>query len=275
MIMIFLLEECNFNCEHCVREDEPMSKGYKLSFDQLTKCLQDCQNLQTVEWVHFSGGEPTLWTENDHDLVDLLIEISKAGFEPGFTTNGSYFDSYSKLNDFFDKYFDNADKKLKLYFSIDTFHNNYDVEIGRAEALDNVINYRKDLPAEKGKLMDITVIVTISKDINSLLPDKMVEYYRSQDVDFNFVPLIPEGRARSFSHLCPDLRSDNPEDLGAYLPYHQKGKYDLVKSNIILIDDDYYIYKYDHRIEITDRWQKFAKLGHLAEKINGGRNRNL
>jgi MoaA/NifB/PqqE/SkfB family radical SAM enzyme len=244
-----------------------MLKGYKLSFDQLTKCIIECQNLKSVEWVHFSGGEPTLWTEGDRDLVDLLLEISKAGFEPGFTTNGSMFLDYTKCKDFFDKYFNNADKKIRLYISIDTFHNNFNFESGRAECLDNVIKYKLQLSPEKTKLLDIVVLVTISKDPGSLLPDKMVKHYQSQDVDFNFVPLIAEGKARSFSSICPDLKSETPEDLGAYYPYHQKGRYDFVKSDIILIDDDYYIYKYDHGIEITDRWHKFTKLGHLVENI--------
>ena len=63
LMMIFLLEECNFSCNHCVREDEPMPINYKLTFEQLKLCLTDCQTLETIEWVHFSGGEPTLWTD--------------------------------------------------------------------------------------------------------------------------------------------------------------------------------------------------------------------
>jgi MoaA/NifB/PqqE/SkfB family radical SAM enzyme len=101
LMMIFLLEECNFSCDHCVREDEPMHPGYKLSFEQLKMCLSDCHSLQSIEWVHFSGGEPTLWTDGKRDMVDLLIEISRAGFEPGFITNGSNFMITANVTSFF------------------------------------------------------------------------------------------------------------------------------------------------------------------------------
>jgi len=88
LIMIFLLEECNNDCPHCVRTDEPMLPGYKLYSEQLKICLEDCKKLESIEWVHFSGGEPTIWREGALGLVDLLIAISDAGFDPGFTTNG-------------------------------------------------------------------------------------------------------------------------------------------------------------------------------------------
>ena len=40
-MMIFLLEECNFSCDHCVRCDEPMAPGYTLTYEQLNTCLSD------------------------------------------------------------------------------------------------------------------------------------------------------------------------------------------------------------------------------------------
>ena len=71
LMMLFLLEECNFACPHCVRDEEPMPPGYRLTFEQLRACLRDCRGLPSVSWVHFSGGEPTLWEEAGLDLVDL------------------------------------------------------------------------------------------------------------------------------------------------------------------------------------------------------------
>ncbi len=264
-MMIFLLEECNFSCDHCVREDEPMPPGYKLSFEQLKTCLEDCKNLKTIEWVHFSGGEPTLWTEGERDLADLFIEISKAGFEPGFTTNGGNFVDYTECRSFFKKYLDNANKRLRLYISIDTFHRNFDVGKGRAKSLDNVLGCKRDMPSEKGELLNVIVLVTVSKDSRSLLPDEMIVHYESQGVEFNFIPLDLKGKAKSMGDLYPDLESDNPEDLGAYYPFHKKKKGRVVKSNLVLIGNDYYIY--DYGVEFTQHWHKVARLGHLAEKI--------
>ncbi|RKY57485.1 MAG: hypothetical protein DRP96_09875 [Candidatus Neomarinimicrobiota bacterium] len=85
LMMILLLEECNFSCVHCIREDEPMDAGYKLSYNQFKVCLSDCRRLESVSWVHFSGGEPTLWKEGNRSLIDLLLEISIKGFISGFT----------------------------------------------------------------------------------------------------------------------------------------------------------------------------------------------
>ena len=123
------------------------------------------------------------------------------------------------------------------------------------------------MPSEKGKLLKIIVLVTISKDIKSLLPDEMVDYYESQGVEFNFIPLDLKGKAKSISHLCPNLESNKPEDMGAYYPFHQKKNAREVKSNLILIDNDYYLYDYDYSVEFKQRWHKVAQLGHLAEKI--------
>jgi len=260
LMMIFLLEDCNFSCPHCVLEDEPMYPGYKFSFEQLKMCLSDCHKLQSIQWVHFSGGEPTLWTDGKRNLTDLLIEISKADFEPGFTTNGSYFVNYNKCYDLFQKYLNGANKPLHLYLSIDTFHNNFDVKKGRAKSLDNVIKCKNNMPPEKAKLLNIILVAVISKDSKSLLPDEMIEHYELFGVKFVFVPLQLKGKAKSFAHLCPDLSSDKPEDLGAYYRFHPKEiqKKTNETSNIVLIDNDYYL---------PDPWRKVARLGHLPEKV--------
>jgi len=269
LMMVFLLEECNFSCNHCVVEDEPMPIGYKLSFEQLKMCLSDCQSLETVEWVHFSGGEPTLWREGNLDLVDLLIEISKAGFEPGFTTNGSYFNDYTKCNELFQRYFNNSNKSLRLSISIDTFHQNFNVPKGRAKSLDNVVQYKLTLPSEKKELLNVNIITTISKDHKSLLPKKMINYYQSLGLTFYFLPLKAVGKAKSLSHLCPNLESEKQEELGAFYLFHQKGnKEEDETSNIVLIGNDYYWPQPRRKNKsIGYDFKKIGSLGHLPLKI--------
>jgi MoaA/NifB/PqqE/SkfB family radical SAM enzyme len=243
-----------------------MPHGYKLSFEQLQRCLADCRKLSTVKWVHFSGGEPTLWTDGERTIADLLIEISKTGFEPGFTTNGGNFDNFNECNKLIQKYLDYANKPLRLYLSIDTFHQNFDIKSGRAKGLDNIIKCKNDQSIEIGKLLKITVISTISKDSKSLLPNQMIEHYESLGITFNFIPLRPKGKAKSFLHLCPDLDSNHQEDIGAYYQFHIKRKEQEIKSNIVLIGDDYYL---------PDSWSKIAKLGHLSKEIIEEFNVNL
>lgn len=264
-MMIFLLEECNFSCSHCVREDEPMGPDYRLSFGQLQLCLSDCRSLDSVRWVHFSGGEPTLWTDGNHDLVDLLLEISDAGFTPGFTTNGSHFANYDLCHDFFEKYLDGSAMPLRLYVSIDTFHNNFDAEKGRSQSLDNVIRCKTDMSPGKGELLNIAVAAVISKDARSLLPDEMIRHYESLGVTFSFVPLRCKGKGKKLSHLCPDLGSDKPEDLGAYYRFCQTGAQSKRNQEnldealcTVLIGDDYYV---------SWPWRKVAELGRLPDTI--------
>jgi MoaA/NifB/PqqE/SkfB family radical SAM enzyme len=266
LMMIILLEHCNFDCIHCIREDEPMDPGYKLSFEQLRLCLSDCRRLEGVRWVHFTGGEPTLWKEGDRKLIDLLLEISKAGYISGFTTNGSYFLNFGRCRDFFKGYLDNSSTPLRVYFSIDTFHKNFDPETGRAQCLENVTKFMRELPREKSDLLDITVLTVISKDSRSLLPDDMIRHYESSGISFGFVPLQLGGKARPFGHLCPDLDSDNPEDLGAYRQFYKdedrkkraetRSRYTANFMN--LIGDDYYFY---------DPWRNVGRLGHLPDSI--------
>ncbi len=261
LMMVFLLEECNLSCAHCVREEEPMPAGYRLEREQLTGCLADCASLESIRWVHFSGGEPTLWREGDLDLADLLVEISRAGLEPGFTTNGKAFEDYGICCDLFNRVLPYLERPVHLYLSIDTFHANFDVLTGRSLCLDNVLECRRAMPSKERGLLNINVAVVVSKDDSSLLPDGMVEHYRSLGVKVKVNPLKPKGLARSLAHLCPDLQSDRPEDLGAYYRYRTErlpeGE-DRAAANIVLIGEDYYF---------PDPWRKVARLGHLPPEL--------
>lgn len=275
-MMVFLLEECNFACPHCVREDEPMAPGYKLSFGQLQSCLADCRALGSIRRVHFSGGETTLWWEGDRDLVDLLVEIAAAGFTPGFISNGSSFCEYDRCYDFFGRYAEGSGVPLRFYLSIDTFHDNFDPETGRARSLDNVLRCKRELPGGKGHLLgEPQVVVIVSKDPGSLLPDDMIAHYQSQAVQFCFVPLRYIGRARSMRELCPDPDSDDPEELGAYQRYaparrRRPPKQDaehMAADYLILIGDDYYVHIGGGGGGGHDDWRKLATLGRFLDSI--------
>jgi molybdenum cofactor biosynthesis enzyme MoaA len=261
LMMVFLLEECNLSCAHCVREEEPMPSGYRLEHEQLTGCLADCASLESVRWVHFSGGEPTLWHEGELDLADLLLEIDRAGFAPGFTTNGVLLEDLERCRDLLGRVLPRIGRPLRLYLSIDTFHRNFDASTGRARCLDNVIVCTSSMPGAAGRMLDLNVLTVVSRDASSLLPDGMVEHYSDLGADFVFTPLKRKGLARSMAHLCPDLGSDRPEDLGAYHRYRPErlpeGDYGAV-ANMVLIGEDYYL---------PDPWRKIASLGHLPPEL--------
>jgi hypothetical protein len=121
---------------------------------------------------------------------------------------------------------------------------------------------KSNMPPERAKLINIVVVVVISRDCKSLLPDEMIDFYESLGVKFAFVPLLLQGKAKSFSHLCPNLSSNKQEDLGAYYRFRPKRiqkKSNDTSDNIVLIGTHYYLHK--------PRWRKVARLGHLPEKI--------
>jgi len=272
-LMIFLLEKCNFSCPHCIRGDEPMGAGYKLSFQQFQSCLAECRTLRNLRRVHFSGGETTLWREGNLDLVDLLLEIARSGFTPGFISNGSSFLQYERCYDFFKRYVEVSQMPLRFYLSIDTFHNNFDPESGRAQSLDNVLRCKRDLPANAGDLLgEPEVVVVVSKDSVSLLPVEMINHYQALGVRFSFVPLQYGGKARSIRDLCPELDKD---DLGAYQRYAPAYRRNYSTHNAqgviadypILIGDNYFVHIGIDDDSRNQKWRKIAKLGHLPEVI--------
>lgn len=260
LMMIFLLEECDLSCPHCVRPDEPMAPGYALTTAQLRGCLEDCQCLDVVRWVHFSGGEPTLWREGGLDLADLLVEIARAGFDPGFTTNGVAMSDARRCDDLLRRYFDRADARLRLFLSVDTFHGNFDAGTGRSQCLDNVARWREGMPPDRRGLLDATVLTVVSRDAASLLPEGMVEHYERLGLKFRFVPLKPKGRGRSLASLCPDTTSDRPEDLGAYRRFHAGGapRDPDEAANLVLVGDDYYL---------PDPWRRVGRIGGMPEEL--------
>jgi MoaA/NifB/PqqE/SkfB family radical SAM enzyme len=224
--------------------------------------------------VHFSGGEPTLWAEDGHGLVDLLLAISDAGFMPGFTTNGSAFLDYDSCNRFFRRYVDTASTPLRLYLSIDTFHQNFDPGTARARSLDNVLRCRKHLPKDRAGRLETNVLVTVSKEPASLLPEAMVAHYKSLGANFVFVPLVFKGRAKTLGDICPVLDSDDPDDLGAYARFHRKHTIDPAVeartheevSNLVLIGDAYYVARKGAE-RGTDGWLRIGRLGALPDDI--------
>jgi hypothetical protein len=259
--MVFLLEECNRSCPHCVREEEPMAPGYKLSHTQLRQCLADCDRLESLHWVHFSGGEPTLWSDGDRDLTDALLEVEQAGHVPGFTTNGSRFKDYAACCDFFGRYVSATSVPLRTYLSIDTFHRDFDVGSCSCRSLDNVLRYRDALPGRRQALLEVHPLAVVSKSTASLLPAEMLRRYESLGAPFSVVPLRPRGRARVLAEECPDLNSDTEQGLGAFCQFRPReaGTSTALAPNLVLVGNEYYLSE--------PEWRVVAKLGHLPEEV--------
>jgi MoaA/NifB/PqqE/SkfB family radical SAM enzyme len=228
MMFVMLLEKCNFSCPHCIWIDgrlehiPKLQPGFSLSFNQITTCLTDCKRIDSIKKVHFSGGEPTLWRDGDMNFGNVLVEVAREGFIPSFITNGSNFVNYRKCHNFFDYYFSESDNHLGLQLTIDTFHDNFDTATARAACLDNILRMKQEMHFDADERLSIEVVAVISKSPDTLLPGEMIEYYRSQGIDFIFTPLLNAGKAKSFSHQCPDLDEPAPESMGAFYPFYQE-----------------------------------------------------
>ena len=249
---ISLLYKCNFNCEHCGyiyigdNEDHIIKPGYKLTWEQVYTAITESTAINGTKWnLNYTGGEPTLWKDDGKDFMDILIKSANSGASPSYNTNGSYFHKLENSRAFFTRYLENADVPLRTFISMDKFHKNYDEEKGRAKSLDNIIKVLSEIPEEKKKLLETHVIIIVTKDPNSSLPDEMKEYYGQYGITFGDFPMMPIGKAKDIADQLPENQPDFSELR------ERKGK---GPTTVVLVGDDYY-----------DGGVKTGKLGHLAE----------
>ncbi len=257
LLGVTLLHKCNFNCPHCGylytgdSKDHDLKPGYRLTWKQIHALIAECNNIKNESFGFvINGGEPTLWSEGDLMLIDVLIAVAEGGISPCFNTNGSYFIDYSKCHDFFYRYAEEARLPLITAISIDKFHNNYDRENGRAKSLDNIVKILAEMPAEKMAMHNVHVISIVSKDPASYLPSEMKEYYGSRGITFGDFPLQPIGRAKNLMDEMPDTE----EFFKNLTPPPEKGADGMPIATLI---GEYY-YK---------QGKKLTRLGYLNEII--------
>lgn len=75
---------CNFSCTHCIREEGAPSF---LPVALVQKVLAETQRYGNVDYVAFTGGEPTLHPE----FPSILEQVVHHGHRFGFVTNGWHF----------------------------------------------------------------------------------------------------------------------------------------------------------------------------------------
>ena len=256
MMGVALLHKCNFNCDHCGyiyigdTDDHPVKPGYRVTWDQMQRCIADCKSIKETTWsMLFTGGEPTLWEEGDLKFIDLLLAVEEAGIVPSFNTNGSYFDDLEQCREFFNRYAEKAKLTLQPFISMDNFHNNYDREKGRAVSLDNVVKVLEEMPPEKRELFKIHVVIIVTKDPDSTLPREMKEYYGAKGITFGDFPMMPIGNAKNLSDQMPEPPEFKPP------PPPKEGE-EVRNYGAVLMGESYYLQNV-----------KVGELGHLAERF--------
>jgi MoaA/NifB/PqqE/SkfB family radical SAM enzyme len=75
--------QCTFECEHCFAWGSPWQTG-TMTLEKLGDILGQAEELGTVEWVYFEGGEPFLYYKT---LLSGAQLAADRGFRVGIVTN--------------------------------------------------------------------------------------------------------------------------------------------------------------------------------------------
>jgi organic radical activating enzyme len=82
-VHILLTYSCTYECDHCFVFGGPFQEG-TLTLDQLDEVFLQAEELRTVEWIYFEGGEPFLYQPV---LVKAIETAAGAGFKVGLVSN--------------------------------------------------------------------------------------------------------------------------------------------------------------------------------------------
>ncbi len=73
---VAVTDRCNLHCRGCAVANTGRPS---MTWDALVAALRDAYRRGFRE-LYFSGGEPTLWHDGDHDLEDVTAEARRIGF---------------------------------------------------------------------------------------------------------------------------------------------------------------------------------------------------
>ena len=80
---LLLTGECNFECDHCFVWSGP-SQSNTMTAETIDHILNQAEELGTIEWIYFEGGEPFL----DYPLLCSSAQLAaERGFKIGIVTN--------------------------------------------------------------------------------------------------------------------------------------------------------------------------------------------
>ncbi|MBT8053811.1 MAG: radical SAM protein [Xanthomonadales bacterium] len=80
---LLLTYQCNFKCDHCFVWGGPDQYG-TMTLGTIREILKQAQDMGTVEWIYFEGGEPFLY----YAMLQRGVEIAaRAGFKVGIVSN--------------------------------------------------------------------------------------------------------------------------------------------------------------------------------------------
>jgi MoaA/NifB/PqqE/SkfB family radical SAM enzyme len=87
---LLLTYQCTFECDHCFVWGSPFQNG-TMTLKDIHQILESGQELGTVEWIYFEGGEPFMYYAPMVKGVQLASEM---GFKVGIVTNSYWATDY-------------------------------------------------------------------------------------------------------------------------------------------------------------------------------------
>ncbi len=83
---LLLTYECNYECEHCFVWGGPSQNG-TMTVETIEIILTQAEELGTIEWIYFEGGEAFLY----YKLLCSGVRLAKErGFKVGIVTNANW-----------------------------------------------------------------------------------------------------------------------------------------------------------------------------------------
>lgn len=75
---------CNLMCEHCINGEYLDNNGSELTLDDIIKIIRKIHYNNTIDRIHFLGGEPLV----RKDFIEILQVLDEMGIAFGFNSNG-------------------------------------------------------------------------------------------------------------------------------------------------------------------------------------------
>jgi hypothetical protein len=208
-IHVLLTYSCPLRCKHCYVFGGPRSKG-TFTAPQITRLLSQIQELRSVRWIFFEGGEPFYHYPL---LLQSVKRALKRGFGVGVITNGYFARSEETAGRFLQPLKDMG--VAKLCVSDDPLHYRSTQDSPAKRTLRAA--YRLGLPAGR-------VCVESSSASQSLDPGRMgpeigttfLLKWRGRAAD-KLPPLLPFEAWDTFTR-CPNENLADPHrlDIDAY-----------------------------------------------------------
>jgi len=218
-LAVNLTDRCNKACRYCYRTAVPVARGFHLTQQEAMAGVDDASSLGTA--CMFAGGEPTIWRDDNMDLVSLLVEAARRNGRSAFISNGHVFEDPGYARRFLSRYMDQSALPLFVIFSVDFIHGNYDAKTETIPFLDNLLVARQALGAEESVSFLLFSHCTADPSLN--VPLRVFERYAAQKVQCVQTDFMTWGRGADLA------------DLSVYLEIGEKSKASLGPFKEVLV----------------------------------------